>query len=97
MARSYRTHDVLKILETKLQMEIRSGKHNTCWYYLVGKKALRTTIPHGRQPFKSGTQRAVMRQLMLTPDQFEDLMQCPLTSEAYERIVRALTDTEHQD
>lgn len=95
MAKSYRSHEVLNVLETKLRMEIRSGKHNTCWYYLDGKKALRTTIPHGRQPFKSGTQRAIMRQLLLTPTQFDDLIQCPLTSEQYERIVRTLTNTEH--
>ena len=85
---SYRSNEVLHIVETKLNATTRSRSHNTCWYYLNDKKHHKVTIPHGRKSLPSGTLRAIIRQLLLTPDEFDLLMECPLTGDQYEEIVR---------
>lgn len=91
MARaSYRANEVLHIVETKLNAITRSRSHNTCWYYLDGKKHHKVTIPHGRKPLPTGTLRAIVRQLLLTPDEFDSLMACPLTGKQYQEIVRSI-------
>ena len=70
----------------------RRAPHPVYWYCLDGKKTLRVTLPniHGGSgsvspPFLS----RIRDNLKLDSGQFEDLVECPLTAEDFERIIRA--------
>lgn len=85
----YDTAIVKKRCETKLDMEFReSGPHDVGWYLLDGRRTSRITIPKGHKPIPPLTYRSMARQLFLQVAQFDDLLACPLTGEAYEYIVR---------
>ena|SRR4030067_467809 len=69
----------------------RRSPHPVYWYVLDGKKVLRITLPNvhgGSGAISTGFLRQIREQLMLTTQQFEDLVGCPITAEQFEAIIR---------
>lgn len=70
----------------------RRSPHPVYWYYLDGKKTLRVTLPNlhgGSRSVSTGFLHQIRNSLKLTTPQFADLVECPLTPEEYESIVRS--------
>jgi hypothetical protein len=66
------------------------------WYYLDGKKQLRVTMPNRHGSSKSlstGFIKSIRDDLLLSTREFEDLVDCPLTAEKFEEIVRLRSST----
>lgn len=84
---SFHTSDVKRCCENKLGIEFRSGKEFNGWFVLRGRKHARITIPKGKKPIPSKTYKAMAIQLKLDVEQFDDLLDCPLTKEAYVKIL----------
>ena len=84
---SFNTSDVKKCCENKLDIEFRQGKEFNGWFKLAGKKAARITIPKGRKPIPPKTYKSMAKQLKLTTSQFDDLLECPLDREDYNKIL----------
>ena len=85
----YNTNDVKKRASTKLGIRFGTGGELNGWYYLNGLKATRITIPKGRKPIPPKTYKSMARQLKLTIPQFDDLLDCPLKKEAYDKILKS--------
>ena len=83
----------------KLNLEERKqkrAKHPTYWYYLDGRKQHMIKLPNihgGSGSISTGFLQNIRNQLMLTNDQFVDLVNCPLSSEEYEQIIRERTES----
>lgn len=90
----YSTSDVKKQCENKLDIEFRSGGEFNGWFWLDGKKTARITVPKGRKPIPPKTYKSMATQLKLAVEDFDDLLECPLTKEKYERKLRALNRQE---
>lgn len=84
----YDTYDVKGICETKLRIEFRDGKEWNGWFQMDGKKFCRVTVPKGRKFIPPGTYKSMARQLNLTTGQFDALLDCPLTLEKYQEIIK---------
>lgn len=87
--------DLMKIVP-KLEMEEASARrrspHPVYWYCLDGKRVLRVTLPNshgGSGSISPGFLNGIRKSLLLTTEQFVDLVECPLTTEAYAEIVRS--------
>ena len=80
---SFHTSDVKKCCEDKLDIEFRAGKEFNGWYYLDNKKAAKITIPKGKKPIPPKTYKSMARQLKLTSEQFDDLLECSIRSAEY--------------
>lgn len=85
---SYDTNAVKKKCEVKLDIEFSTkGPHYNGWYSLNGKKAARITISKGKKFIPKGTYSSMAKQLKLSVDQFDDLLECPLTKKKYDTIM----------
>jgi hypothetical protein len=80
---------------TKLSLQSSQSKrrapHPVYWYYLDGKKTLRIAMPNvhgGAKSISTGFLKQIQNSLRLDTRQFEDLAECPLSSEEYEAIIR---------
>ena len=72
----------------------RRSPHPVYWYVLDDRKVLRVTLPNrhgGSGSISTGFLQQIKKSLRLTNRQFEDLVNCPLTVEKYEQIVRERT------
>lgn len=87
---SFNTHDVKKCCENKLNIEFRSGKEFNGWYYHRNKKAARITVSKGRKPIHPKTYKTMAKQLKLTVEQFDDLLECPLEKQGYDKILGSI-------
>ncbi len=90
MRLNYQKQDVAHAIVTKLRASPRTSGENNVWYVLDGIKVLRVTYPHGRGDLKKGTINGIINQLKLNKAQFKDLIDCPLSAQDYEQIIRAL-------
>ena len=69
----------------------RRAPHPIYWYRLEGKKTLRITMPNihgGSGSLSTGFIKQIQNSLRLNTNQFEDLVECPLSAEEYEKILR---------
>lgn len=69
----------------------RRSPHPVFWYMLDGKKTLRITMPNvhgGSGSMSTGFLKQIQNSLHLNISQFEDLAECPLTPEEFEKIIR---------
>jgi hypothetical protein len=87
---SFETHDVKKCCENKLGIEFRDAKEFNGWYYLDNKKHARITVPKGKKFLPPKTYKNMALQLKLSVDQFDELLECPLKRDEYEKILRDL-------
>ena len=82
---------VVNKLSLEPSITIRRGPHPAYWYCLDGKKELRITMPNihgGSGSISTGFLKQIQNNLRLNTQQFEDLVECPLKVEEFERIVR---------
>ena len=66
--------------------------HPIYWYLLDGKKALRIKMPNvhgGSGSMSTGFLKQIQNSLKLSTPQFVELVECPLTSEGFEVIIRS--------
>lgn len=69
----------------------RRAPHPVYWYFLDSKKFLRITMPNlhgGSGSLSTGFLKQIQNNLRLNTNQFEELAECPLSAEEYEKIVR---------
>lgn len=85
----YNTLAVKRQCENKLSIQFRGTKEYNGWFEYQGTRICRITVPMGRKPIKRGTHASMSRQLGLTVDQFDDLVQCPMKYEGYIACLRA--------
>jgi hypothetical protein len=85
----------LNIVVNKLPLELSKSKkrspHPVYWYLIDGKKTLRVTLPNehgGSGSITPGFIKQIRNSLKVNTRQFEGLVDCPLTSEEFEKIIR---------
>ncbi|MEW6265561.1 MAG: hypothetical protein AB1641_21010 [Thermodesulfobacteriota bacterium] len=83
----YHTADVKRICENKLKIAFRHGHEFNGWFELNGIKMARITIPKGRKPIPPKTYKSMSMQLKLTVEQFDRLLECPLSLDQYQEIL----------
>lgn len=72
----------------KLNLKIRSTKHNYGWLVVDGKKILRVHYSHGKGDITDKIVNRIRGQLKLSKKDFKDLIECPLTYEGYIAILK---------
>jgi hypothetical protein len=83
---------IIQKLSLEQTQRKRRAPHPVYWYRLDGKKELRITLPnvHGDSgSISTGFLQQIKKSLRLSNREFEDLVECPLTGEDFEGIVRA--------
>ncbi len=96
--RNFSHKDSLKVIG-KLSLEPGQAKrspHPIYWYYLDGKKQLRVTMPNqhgGAGSLSTGFIKSIQDSLKLTTRQLEDLVDCPLTAENFEILIRTILES----
>jgi hypothetical protein len=84
--------EVVKKLSLEQIEQKRRSPHPVYWYYLDGKKTLRVTLPNihgGSGSLSTGFLSQIKNSLKLNVREFEDLVECPLTAEGFEALIRA--------
>lgn len=66
--------DVTSALENKLSVAFRGGAERNGWYVLDGRKVHRFTIPHVHGTWGAGTFNHIVRQSVLSKDEFKELV-----------------------
>ncbi|MDO9530147.1 MAG: hypothetical protein Q7J27_13460 [Syntrophales bacterium] len=87
----FNTLDVKKCCENENKLGIRfrsKSKEYNGWFEKDGVKVKRITIPKGRKPIGKGLYNEMGKQLALTTSEFDDLLECPLNREKYEKILK---------
>lgn len=72
----------------KLKLDVRSTKHRYGWFIFEGRKILRVHYSHGRGSIPGRVSDKIRSQLKLTQKDFRDLIDCPLSLEDYEKILK---------
>jgi|WetSurMetagenome_2_1015567.scaffolds.fasta_scaffold111262_2 hypothetical protein len=85
---TFNTGDVKRVCERKLGILFRNNKECNGWVMFEDVKLSRVTVPKGRKPIPPKTYKSMAGQLNLTPDEFDDLLECPLTSVLYFKLMR---------
>ena len=67
----------------------RVEKHHEMWWYYVGerKTSVRTRISHGANEYGDALLGQMARQLRLGKAELVDLIDCPMTREAYLEVL----------
>lgn len=89
---TFSTADVKRCCEKKLDIEFRSGKEFNGWFILNGLKVARLTVPKGRKPIPPKTYQSMAAQLKISVTEFDDLLECPLGRNEYEKIIKNKID-----
>ena len=84
----FKKQEIRAAIERKLGLKPSVGKENNVYFLIDNKQVLRITYPKGRGDLKQKTVRTIKRQTTLSWDDFVDLVQCPLTSSDFEKIIR---------
>ena len=87
----FHSRDVKHCCENKLGIQFRQGSEHNGWYTLEGRKVARITVPKGKKPIPPKTYKSMAGQLKLSVGEFDQLLECPLSSKEYEQIVRSKT------
>jgi len=72
----------------KLKLEVRSTKHRYGWFTFQGKKILRVHYSHGKGSIPGRVSDKIRSQLKLTQKDFRNLINCPLSPQDYETILK---------
>jgi hypothetical protein len=83
----FHTSDVKRVCENKLNIIFRNNKECNGWVTFNDIKVSRVTVPQGRKPIPPMTYRSMAKQLNLTTDQFDELLECPLTTKIYFKLL----------
>lgn len=79
--------EIGKIFE-KLKLEVRSTKHRYGWLTFQGRKILRVHYSHGRGSVPGRVSDKIRSQLKLAQKDFKNLIDCPLSLQDYETILK---------
>lgn len=79
----YNTSHVKDVCEKKLGIVFRSGGELNGWVVADGRKIARLTVPKGKKPIPPKTYQSMAKQLRLATKDFDRLLDCPLSREAY--------------
>jgi len=82
---AFKTNDVKHCCERKLAITFREGKEYNGWVNINDKKFARITVSKGRKDIPPKTYKTMAKQLRLTTEQFDDLLECPLDWEQYKQ------------
>lgn len=84
-------HQAARKLSLEPVRKKRRSPHPVFWYMLEGKKVLRITLPNqhgGSGSLSTGFIKQVQNSFRLSTQQFESLVECPLSAEEFEAILR---------
>jgi hypothetical protein len=84
----FNTNDVKRVCEGKLKIRFRERKECNGWVMLNDVKISRVTVPLGRKPIPPKTYKSMADQLNLSITEFDDFLECPLTSTLYYELLR---------
>jgi len=79
--------EIKKIFQ-KLNLQVRSTKHRYGWFIFEGKKILRVDLSHGKGNIPGRVSDKIRSQLKLSQKDFKELINCPLSLEEYEAILK---------
>ena len=87
---NYSPREVAHALDEKVCSETRSRGEVNCWVILDGKKLFRVTRPqvHASSSIPKGTLGQIRRQTRLDSEQFERLIDCPMSRAEYYDLLR---------
>lgn len=77
------TGELRRKCETKLRIKFRSSKEQNGWFVHNGIRICRVTIPLGRKPLKTGTYKSMARQLCISTQQLDGVIDCPFGHAEY--------------
>ncbi|TKJ29695.1 MAG: hypothetical protein CEE40_07600 [Chloroflexi bacterium B3_Chlor] len=86
-AKRHEKQEVRWAVDTKVPGEYRCGKEENYWIVLEGKRRFMVRVPKGRGPLGIGLQGRIKKDLRLTTELFEDLVDCSLTGPKYEQYL----------
>ena len=87
----YSPRDLSRTFERKLDIDFREGKHRTGWYRLPDGEALfHVTLPKAHRNWSKPVQRSLLKATRLSPDEFDDLVRCPMTGPQFAERAREL-------
>jgi hypothetical protein len=84
-------HKIVNKLSLEPGAASRRGPHAIYWYEIDGIKQLRIALPNihgGSGSISTGFLKQIRNNLKLDSKEFEDLVDCPLTADEFEEIVR---------
>ena len=87
---AFDTNDVKHCCENKLRVPFRGGKEFNGWVTINNKKFARITVPMGRKDIPPKTYKLMAKQLKLTTEQFDSLLECLLNWEQYFKIAKKI-------
>jgi hypothetical protein len=62
--------------------------HEMYWFYAEGKKtSIRTRISRGKREYDDNLLGQMAKQVKLRRDEFDELIECPLTAEGYLKLL----------
>ena len=96
MGFDYKTDDVLKPCQTKLQVEFKAnGKHFRGWYVLDGEKCISITVSKGSKPMGQELFSQMAKEFHLSKQDFARFLDCPLKEDEYVAIQHEIKRTGH--
>jgi hypothetical protein len=84
---SFDTLVVKKRCEDKLNIVFRHNGELNGWFISGRLKVARITIPKGRKPIPPKTYKFMAKQLKLTVEEFDGLLECPIGYNEYIQIL----------
>ena len=82
------TMEVKRTCQSKAKVKFRKGgKEQNGPVYLGKVRVARVTVPKGRKPIPIKTYKAMARQLKLDISEFDDFLECPLTTGEYFKLL----------
>ena len=84
-----RTRNVDRALVGKLGFEKQETHHHVYWLWLDGVLVARTYISHGGRELSRYHTSQMAKQMHLHTSEFLDAVNCPLSREDYDQILRA--------
>lgn len=90
--RDYGWRELNNAFGNKLGIPFRTGKHRSGSYLLPdGDHLFHVTLPQQhRRGVSRGIQRDLLRKTRLLPEEFDDLVRCPMTGPQFEARAREL-------
>ncbi len=88
--RSYAPRALSRAFETKLGIRLSGSRHRSGWYTLDGRKLFRVIMPKAHSEWSKSVQRSLLKVTELSPDEFDDLVRCPMTGPQFADRAREL-------
>jgi hypothetical protein len=88
--RSYRPRQLSRAFEAKLDIPFRGDRHRSGWYTLGERKLFRIVMPKTHRDWSIKTKATMFTATRLSPEEFDDLVRCPMTGPQFEARAREL-------